>query len=232
MSSACCKKTFCAVVVSYGHKAGHECGLVVVQKCPNGLCSKHCPYKGGCDLHPAPPCHHVTDASDVAHWIEPPIMTLEPDSFPSKVHLPVPLTTYRAGYDLQLTPSCHHATNTLNVEVYLPMPPPTQSELVTRELREAMDKSLLPTVLDILPPFSSNSYDSATGLASSTMPSGFGPPLSFIPYVPSFPVVPSITSITVPTKIICPPPSTSLMTNAVHTKQRAVHLGLDDTVAN
>ena len=166
MSSACCKKTFCAVVVSYGHKAGHECGLVVVQKCPNGLCSKHCPYKGGCDLHPTPPCHHVTDASDVAHWIEPLIMTLEPDSFPSKVHLPVPLPTYRAGYDLQLTPS------------------------------------------------------------------GFGPPLSFIPYVPLFPVVPSITSIAVPTKIICPPPSTSLMTNADHTKQRAVHLGLDDTVAN
>ena len=169
MSSACHKKTFCAVVVSYGHKAGHECGLVVVQKCPNGLCSKHCPYKGGCDLHPAPFCHHVTDASDVACWIEPPIMTLEPNSFPSEVHLPVPLPTYRAGYDLQPTPSCHHATNTLDVDVYLPMHPPTQNKLAAqelRELREAIDKSLLPTVLDNLPPFSSNSYDSATGLAS------------------------------------------------------------------
>lgn len=195
------KKSLCPVVVSYGRKAGHECCSVAAQKCANNLCSKHCPYKGGCNLHPAPTRHHASDAADVARWIEPTAAASEPD-FPAS-------------------------------EVHLPMPQPTPSELEAREhreLREAIDESLRPTLPDHLPPFASNLNHSASSSA---------PTLSFIPYVPSYQTGPFITaptskgqSLAKPTRPINPVPPTSSVTSTDRAKQRAMHLEPDGVIVD
>lgn len=198
------KKQLCPVAVSYGRNSGNDCGLVVAKKCQNGACSKHCSYKGGCDIHPPHSRHNAADASDVARWIESSIVALEPNSVSSEVRLPMPL--------------------------------PTPSELAAREqreLREAIDQSLCPTVPDNLPPFSSNSYNSAIVTASS-IASGSGPPLSFIPYIPSRPPMSMGPSIeqprTIPSKPLNSRPSILSITSADRAKQRATDLPDNVTV--
>ena len=86
-------KSYCSVVVSYGHNSGHNCGLVTAKKCSNGVCLKHCPYKGGCDMHLLHSCHNATDALDMAQWIQPNIVAEEHNSIADEVHLPVPVPT-------------------------------------------------------------------------------------------------------------------------------------------